>query len=289
MDASLFQKTGFHVVSVAAVVMVMQAINLHQSTRMVNDSTPMRISINTLAAPRALPSATDKPVPVENATLVEKIKENQGPAQGASEPVKQEAYQIKPVVDQQAKTAVTLSRDSDQRRPIAAKPEKASRALENKTPLSAKTRDVQQKTETTPQRQLQPVALQQQTPEAKPAREDKQHAPETVAENTASATDHNAGQQANTSLIGEARFRKQTPPRYPRRALELGQQGTVILHAKIMADGAPGTLKIAESSGHRLLDKAALSAVKKWQFEPTHEDGSAITSWVSVPVSFVIQ
>ncbi|MEX0583882.1 MAG: energy transducer TonB, partial [Sneathiella sp.] len=84
-------------------------------------------------------------------------------------------------------------------------------------------------------------------------------------------------------------YRHQIPPSYPRRALDLGQQGTVTLHAEVLPSGDPRELKIAKSSGHRLLDMAALAAVKKWKFEPTNVNGSAVVSWVRVPVNFVIQ
>ncbi len=89
--------------------------------------------------------------------------------------------------------------------------------------------------------------------------------------------------------IFEAKYRKQTAPIYPTRALELGYQGNVTLHAEIMPSGLPRELKVVKSSGYSLLDKAALAAVKKWEFEPTHMNGNAMVSWVRVPVNFVIQ
>ncbi len=92
-----------------------------------------------------------------------------------------------------------------------------------------------------------------------------------------------------STVIHEARYRHQTPPVYPPRALDLGQQGTVTLHAQVMTDGNPGALKVARSSGHRLLDLAALAAVRKWKFEPTTVDGTTTDSWVRVSVNFVIQ
>lgn len=95
--------------------------------------------------------------------------------------------------------------------------------------------------------------------------------------------------QDHSTVIHEADYRKQTPPIYPRRAFELGQEGTVMLHAKVMPTGIPRELKIAESSGYRLLDMAALEAVKQWEFEPTIINGNASPSWVRVPVRFVIQ
>lgn len=90
-------------------------------------------------------------------------------------------------------------------------------------------------------------------------------------------------------LLHEASYRKQTPPMYPHRAFELGQEGTVTLHAEVMVNGLPRELKIIKSSGHRLLDTAALAAVKNWEFEPTSVNGTAIISWVRVPVNFVIK
>ncbi|OUR75415.1 hypothetical protein A9Q83_18540 [Alphaproteobacteria bacterium 46_93_T64] len=95
------------------------------------------------------------------------------------------------------------------------------------------------------------------------------------------------GKDAST-VIHKANYRKRTAPRYPRRAFELGQQGVVTLAALILPSGQPQSLKIEHSSGHRLLDKAALSAVKKWEFEPLVRNGQKIKSWVRVPVRFVI-
>lgn len=92
-----------------------------------------------------------------------------------------------------------------------------------------------------------------------------------------------------STVLHEARYRRQSPPLYPKRALALGQEGTVMLHAEVMPNGHPGELKIVRSSGHRLLDIAALSAVKKWEFEPLRADGHAIASWVKVPVRFIIK
>jgi protein TonB len=93
----------------------------------------------------------------------------------------------------------------------------------------------------------------------------------------------------NSTIIHKAKYRSQTPPLYPRRSFELGQQGTVILLAQINSNGKPKVLEVEESSGHQLLDSAALAAVKKWEFEPIRIKDHAIVSWVRVPVRFVIQ
>lgn len=90
-------------------------------------------------------------------------------------------------------------------------------------------------------------------------------------------------------LIKEVKYRRQTPPAYPRRAVEMGQQGTVLLHALISKGGDTQQIKLARSSGFGLLDKAALAAVKQWEFEPSTQNGYSIRSWVQVPVKFVLQ
>ncbi len=110
-----------------------------------------------------------------------------------------------------------------------------------------------------------------------------------VKQHVASVPSQNRGKDKSTVVVHEANYRRQTPPVYPHRALELGQQGVVTLHAEILPDGYPRALKVAKSSGHRLLDMAAIAAVKKWEFEPRTRNGSATTSWVRVPVRFIIQ
>ena len=109
-----------------------------------------------------------------------------------------------------------------------------------------------------------------------------------VAKATVSIPTRDDGLQKST-VIHEANYRRWSPPVYPRRALDLGQEGTVTLHARVAPDGLPGELKVVESSGYRLLDLAALAAVKTWEFEPARADGSTVASWVRVPVRFVIQ
>ncbi|MBL4906114.1 MAG: energy transducer TonB [Sneathiella sp.] len=113
---------------------------------------------------------------------------------------------------------------------------------------------------------------------------DIKHPPKTPSKSVA----NNRGTQVST-VIHKAHYRDRTPPIYPRRAYELGQQGLVMLHALVAVDGLAKKLKVETSSGHRMLDLAALAAVKKWEFEPPIRNGHKIQSWVSVPVRFVIQ
>lgn len=76
------------------------------------------------------------------------------------------------------------------------------------------------------------------------------------------------------------------PPRYPRLARRRGQEGRVLLRVAVRSDGRPRSIAVLRSSGHRLLDEAALEAVRRWQFVPAERDGRPIEGQVDVPVAF---
>jgi len=91
-------------------------------------------------------------------------------------------------------------------------------------------------------------------------------------------------------LITQARFRSPpAPPAYPRRAIDLGQEGEVIIRALVGADGESREIRVVRSSGVALLDDAALRAVRRWAFEAAHINGRAIEAWVEVPVRFQLR
>ena len=75
-------------------------------------------------------------------------------------------------------------------------------------------------------------------------------------------------------------------PRYPVQALRRGEQGTVMVAVDIGPDGVPTAVNLARSSGSRLLDRAALDAVKRWRFRPAMADGRPTSGRVQVPISF---
>ena len=63
------------------------------------------------------------------------------------------------------------------------------------------------------------------------------------------------------------------PPSYPEAARRLGQKGVVVLSIRVSAAGEVIEVAVAESSGFRLLDRAAVAAVEKWKFRPATENG----------------
>ncbi|WP_166636927.1 energy transducer TonB [Cognatilysobacter terrigena] len=79
----------------------------------------------------------------------------------------------------------------------------------------------------------------------------------------------------------------QTPaPDYPMRALRDGETGTVLVLVHIGPDGVPTSTEIAQSSGSRELDRAALQGVRRWRFEPAIGDGHPTVGDVVVPIDF---
>ncbi|KAF1708200.1 energy transducer TonB [Pseudoxanthomonas sacheonensis] len=79
----------------------------------------------------------------------------------------------------------------------------------------------------------------------------------------------------------------QTPsPRYPSDALRRGESGTVLVRVEVDVNGAPAGVALAQRSGSRDLDRAAMEAVRKWRFMPAQRDGQAIASSLVIPIDF---
>ena len=77
-------------------------------------------------------------------------------------------------------------------------------------------------------------------------------------------------------------------PDYPRRARQLGFEGTVLLDVAVNAGGGVDAVAVAASSGYAILDEAALNAVKKWRFTPARRGGMPVAARVQVPVRFAL-
>jgi protein TonB len=76
-------------------------------------------------------------------------------------------------------------------------------------------------------------------------------------------------------------------PLYPKLARKRGFEGTVTVEVMFNQIGEQLSLTLIDSSGFSLLDKAALTAVEKWQFSaPSPQTAYAYT--VRVPVKFAL-
>jgi protein TonB len=101
------------------------------------------------------------------------------------------------------------------------------------------------------------------------------------------------GKGRNEIVETEGNFQKALPryeinpyPVYPEIARRKGQEGTVELEVLVLLDGSVGEVKLSVSSGFKSLDRAALKAIRYWQFKPARSYGLPVEDRVTVPVSF---
>jgi len=95
--------------------------------------------------------------------------------------------------------------------------------------------------------------------------------------------------QPGTIQMAYPRYQLNEPPTYPGLARRRGQEGSVILQVQVNKKGRVEDLRIDVSSNFALLDRAALTAVKKWSFEPGRRGKETVTMWVRVPVTFKLK
>jgi protein TonB len=81
-------------------------------------------------------------------------------------------------------------------------------------------------------------------------------------------------------------YRVNPKPQYPPLARERGNEGTVVLRVRVLPDGTAGEVTVTRSSGHEILDAAALRAVKAWLFAPATRNGIPVPAWIAVPIRF---
>lgn len=82
------------------------------------------------------------------------------------------------------------------------------------------------------------------------------------------------------------RYRRNPAPAYPASALREHREGVVLLLVKVSAEGRPTSVEVRRGSGTRLLDEAAVRAVRRWRFDPARMGGKSVASDVEVPVRF---
>ncbi|MBL4638818.1 MAG: energy transducer TonB [Proteobacteria bacterium] len=85
------------------------------------------------------------------------------------------------------------------------------------------------------------------------------------------------------------RYRKAFPPKYPRLAKKRGQQGLVLLRAKVDRQGEVEMVEVLQSSGVKSLDVRALETVEQWLFYPYTVANKPIVAWVNIPVDFTLR
>lgn len=91
---------------------------------------------------------------------------------------------------------------------------------------------------------------------------------------------------ATKGVRTRARYLESMRPPYPKRAREMGWEGTVVLRVEVKPDGTVGAASVHRTSGYLTLDEAALIAVKRWRFAPPTDGAFSFATVVDVPVRF---
>lgn len=94
---------------------------------------------------------------------------------------------------------------------------------------------------------------------------------------------------AATAPRQDAAYLKNPPPPYPAQARRRGLEGRVLVHATVAVSGECTGAELRRSSGHAILDEAALRAVRAWRFVPAMRDGRPVVAGVDVPIVFRLE
>ncbi len=146
----------------------------------------------------------------------------------------------------------------------AAQQKQAADALAAQQAQQAQAQQAQQ----TPAARAEP-ARTETPPAAAPARQPVADAPNPAP---APATQTPAPRPVAAEPVppaGERRLLSAPSPRYPMEALRANTSGTVVVEITIGGDGDVTNARVVEATPPRVFDRAALTAVKRWKFEPT--------------------
>jgi len=84
-------------------------------------------------------------------------------------------------------------------------------------------------------------------------------------------------------------YRENPTPVYPELARRRGYEGVVILEVMVTKEGRVNEFRVAISSGHAILDRAAEQTVREWRFEPGKRGNRPVAMKVRIPVRFRLQ
>ena len=140
-----------------------------------------------------------------------------------------------------------------------------------------------------------PAAEQRLSPAPPHHNDDMSPAPDAIMSGPEAATQQGeamprdvTGQAAEQLPARPLYLENQAPP-YPLRARKLRYRGTTQLAVLVGRYGTADELRLRQSSGHPVLDQAALDAVRRWKFAPGRLGGEAVAMWVTVPIRFELQ
>lgn len=155
-----------------------------------------------------------------------------------------------------------------------------------------------QRPEPKPKNIVKPVVQPEQKNLPKPIPEptvNYSNAPDTPVQTEISTvpekTPKNGTHAPANEIIREARplYLTNPPPLYPQIARKRGFQGVVVLEVLVDQNGNAADLRVLSSSGHPILDRTAMAAVKHWTFDPGTRGEKKVRMWVRVPIRFQLK
>jgi protein TonB len=79
---------------------------------------------------------------------------------------------------------------------------------------------------------------------------------------------------------------ERSEPNYPIESLNAREEGEVRLQVALDALGSVEDVRVVDSSGSRMLDRAAMDSVRHWRFRPARHAGEAMAGMTEVTVAF---
>ncbi|WP_308873850.1 energy transducer TonB [Thiothrix subterranea] len=201
----------------------------------------------------------------------------------APEPAPEPVPQVAPKPPTLSPPPLPQSKPKPKEKPKPEKP-KPEKKMEKPLPKPKPEKDLRQEQEQRERREAERREREKQQQREVAERQARQRAQQETAARAA------AQAQNAVPVITNPRYRRPpSPPDYPRRALESGTEGTVIVRANVNPSGSVIAARVQKSSGNASLDAAALKAVRGWAFVPATRSGQNIESIVQVPVNFRIR
>jgi protein TonB len=90
-------------------------------------------------------------------------------------------------------------------------------------------------------------------------------------------------------VVKDAKVVRQVDPEYPREAMREGIEGSIDLRFTVTADGKVEDIEVVTADPPQTFDRAAMSALRRWRYEPRREDGVAVDSRTRVRLEFKLE
>lgn len=138
-----------------------------------------------------------------------------------------------------------------------------------------------------PDRKISPAKPQAVPEESPPQAPPPQAAPSVTGNHADAVAEHS--EASISQAHANADYLRNPRPVYPAIARSRHWEGLVLLRVHVRADGNNDHVEVQRGSGYEVLDEAAREAVEKWQFVPSKHGDTAVASWVTVPIEFILK